>query len=376
MAEKRRTKKRKEDYVAPGEKVEEKPAKDEYQIAKWLRKNVQIKKTKFMNHNVEYFTGKKAVDALMESSYSQGEDPFFKSREDIVDYLHLMLVHKFFHRAKKIPVSELELKGKKKEKKDKEKEISEKEVSSTKEIEKEKVTDNDSLAEGSKEQQPEKEKKKKKIRLDMHIDQRFVDSLDAYVWIYDPIPFYYWIMGTFFVLGAIGICLFPLWPPSVRLGVYYLSIAAAGFLVSIIVLVILRLIIFSLIWLLTWGRHHLWILPNLTEDVGFFASFWPLYTYEYKGPGSTSQQKKKKKKEKLSDAEDDEEVKKKVEEKTIPLQNEAETNNEEKDVKSSETIDNQVENLGGNSETESESSQRSSTGKDFEIVDQQDLESS
>lgn len=62
-----------------------------------------------------------------------------------------------------------------------------------------------------------------------------------------------------------------------RLGVYYLSVAAAGFLVTIIVLAILRLIIFCLIWMLTLGKHHLWILPNLTEDVGFFASFWPLY---------------------------------------------------------------------------------------------------
>lgn len=50
----------------------------------------------------------------------------------------------------------------------------------------------------------------------MHNDQRFVDGLDAYVWIYDPIPFYYWIFGTLLVLGAIGMCLFPLWPPSVR----------------------------------------------------------------------------------------------------------------------------------------------------------------
>lgn len=65
-------------------------------------------------------------------------------------------------------------------------------------------------------QAPEKEKRKKKIRLEMHNDQRFVDSLDAYVWIYDHIPFHYWIIGTLLVLGAIGVCLFPLWPPSVR----------------------------------------------------------------------------------------------------------------------------------------------------------------
>lgn len=50
----------------------------------------------------------------------------------------------------------------------------------------------------------------------MHMEQSFVDNLDAYVWIYDPIPFYYWVIGTFIVFGGIGICLFPLWPPQVR----------------------------------------------------------------------------------------------------------------------------------------------------------------
>lgn len=43
----------------PNENVEDKPAKEEFQIAKWIRKNVPIKRTKFLNHNVEYFTGKK-----------------------------------------------------------------------------------------------------------------------------------------------------------------------------------------------------------------------------------------------------------------------------------------------------------------------------
>lgn len=41
-----------------------------------------------------------------------------------------------------------------------------------------------------------------------------------------------------------------------------------------------RLILFCLIWLLTLGRHHFWLLPNLTEDVGFFESFRPLYKHE------------------------------------------------------------------------------------------------
>jgi translocation protein SEC62 len=35
----------------------EKPTREEYAIAKWLRKNVPTKKTKFLTHTVEFFTG-------------------------------------------------------------------------------------------------------------------------------------------------------------------------------------------------------------------------------------------------------------------------------------------------------------------------------
>lgn len=47
------------EYTGPGgaEVEVEKPAKEEFAIAKWIKKNVPTKKTKFLNHNVEYFTG-------------------------------------------------------------------------------------------------------------------------------------------------------------------------------------------------------------------------------------------------------------------------------------------------------------------------------
>lgn len=115
------------------------------------------------------------------------------------------------------------------------------------------------------------------VRLEMHMTQYFVDCNDAYVWIYEPIPIYYWFFGTLVVLGAIGVCLFPLWPLTIRHGVYYISVAFAGFLLFIMALVIIRLIVVCLLWLATLGRCHFWLLPNLTADVGFFPSFWPLY---------------------------------------------------------------------------------------------------
>ena len=49
--------------------------------------------------------------------------------------------------------------------------------------------DYDTCSETGEEEKVEKaEKKKRKIRLDMHLEQIFVDSSDAYVWLYDPIP--------------------------------------------------------------------------------------------------------------------------------------------------------------------------------------------
>lgn len=366
MAEKKnKGKRRKEEYTSAGDRILEKPAKEEFAIAQWMRKNVPIKKTKFLSHNVQYFTASKAIDALLDSRWSKGNEPLFKGRECVVDYLHTMLAHKFFHRARKVPVSEQELKGKRKEKKaidsgdDKKEKIKESEKEK-----KEKVTDAESsVTEAKKEEGADKEKRKRKVRLDMHNDQRFVDGLDAYVWIYDPIPFHYWIIGTLLVLGAIGVCLFPLWPPTVRLGVYYLSLAGAGFLVFIIILAILRLIIFCLIWVVTFGKHHLWILPNLTEDVSFFASFWPLYTYEYKGP-------KPKKKDKDSDAED--EPDKKLDEDLSSTKKSLGNVERANDADSDQP---RVEDVREGSESESETSQRSSTGKDFEMVDQVDIES-
>ncbi len=70
--------------------------------------------------------------------------------------------------------------------------------------------------------------------------QVFLDTQDAYVWLYDPIPWYYWAGGSAIVLGIVAVCLFPLWPPQMRQGVHYLSVAAAGFLVLIIALGIIK----------------------------------------------------------------------------------------------------------------------------------------
>ncbi|XP_050558788.1 translocation protein SEC62 isoform X2 [Spodoptera frugiperda] len=373
MADKRKTKKRKEEF---GEVAEsEKATSEEYAVAKWLKANVPTKKTKFLNHHVEYFTGTKAVDALLTSKWATGKNPIFTTRHEVTDYLHQMLLHKLFHRAKKVPVTEQELKGKSKKK--------ELEKSSKSGDEKDGEKSQASACEGKDSKDTkEKEKKKRKIRLEMHMDQVFLDTLDAYVWIYDPKPWYYWLCGILVVVGTITVCMFPLWPATVRKGVYYLSIAAAGFLVTIIGLTVLRVVVFCLVWMLTLSRHHLWLLPNLTEDVGFFASFWPLYKYEYR-PGAdsdkSSKNKKKRKKDKLSD--DESEKAPLLEEQAGEEASEgastartAVTTSDDAAVDTKSELETPTPPADKQSESESENSQRSSTDRDFEIVEPADLE--
>lgn len=256
-----------------------------------MKKNVKTKKTKFLSHNVEYFTSNKAIDALMKSKFAEGDNALFTTREQAVDFLDLMLEHKFFHRAKKVPISIDDLRGVKSSKKEEKRDDVPKEKPAKKEKEDKKDTEAEAEASGNNGVSDEaggtsatgekKEKKKRKIRLDMHPEQVFVDGSEAYVWIYDPIPIHYWIYGLILLLGAIGICMFPLWPPMLRKGVYYLSLVAAGFLVFILALTVVRFIIFIIVWAVTGGKLHFWIFPNLTEDVGFFASFWPLYEVSF-----------------------------------------------------------------------------------------------
>merc|ERR1711872_505137 len=196
----------------------------------------------------------------------EGAELKFDYREQAIDYMGELLRLHMFHRARKVPVAEKEKKKKKEDAEEEEKE---------KETKKGKKDEN---------KDKEKEKKKRKIRLEMHYDQVFLDGNDAYVWLYDPTPWYYYLAGGAIVLGIIAVCLFPLWPMEARQGVYYLSVAAAGFLVFIIVLAIIKYILFLLCFIATAGKLKLWIFPNLTEDVGFFESFWPMYVYTYDRP--------------------------------------------------------------------------------------------
>jgi len=248
--------------------------KEHKEVTHWMKENIPTKKTKFLHsHVVDYFTGSKAVDMLMTESPFAGPEKLFDCREKCVEFLDTLLRYKMFHRAKKIAVNK-EDKDKKNKKKDDE--------DSKTDTDADKETGGETGGEEA-EKNEKSEKKKRKIRLDMHLEQMFVDNSDAFVWLYDPIPWYYWILGGGICLIVIVFCLFPLWPKKIRKGAGWLSWLAVLFLLAVLVVGILKYLLFSLLYILSARKLRFWIMPNLTKDVGFIRSFWPLYEYTYTG---------------------------------------------------------------------------------------------
>lgn len=287
----------------------EKPTKEEYAVAKYLRFQAPCKEGKFLGNSVQYFIGSKAVDALLDSKWSAKStktNALFTNRVSCANYCERLLEKGFFHRVtrpekrdkKKKPKETTssadkgstrdetisKRKQEKKSKKDEPGEPKNEKEAEQKEKKDKESKPGDENVDAQKEDsgQEDKKRKKKKLKLEMHDKQVFLDGSDLYVWIYDPVPVKTFIIGLFLVLGAIAVCLFPLWPPEVKLGVYYLSLAGAGFIGVILSLCILRMILFVIVWVLTLGKVTFWLLPNLTEDVGFFESFRPTYKCEFK----------------------------------------------------------------------------------------------
>ncbi|XP_076452153.1 translocation protein SEC62-like isoform X2 [Babylonia areolata] len=312
-----------------------KPTKEECAVAKFLRFNVPVKEAKLHGMKVQCFFASPAIDALLESKWSSknATEPLFVNRSSCVSYCHRLLEKGLFHRAEWVQRKKDQDKGDRSKKK-KVKDISEKEDGGTgdeerknkrekqeQEAEPDKTTEGEETTkerktEEKKEEKKDEQKKKKEkpVKLVMTDDQRFLDGEEnVYVWIYDPPSARTLFIGFLIVFGVTALCLFPLWPESVRIGVYYFSLSGAGFVGFILSLAVLRLILFCVIWMLTLGRNHFWLLPNLTEDVSFLESFRPLYKHdvvvreERKSKAKSSQKSKgkAKKKSKSSDTESD-----------------------------------------------------------------------
>ncbi|XP_059357556.1 translocation protein SEC62 isoform X1 [Carassius carassius] len=374
MAERRRHKKRIQEVSEP--------TKEEKVVAKYLRFNCPTKSTNMMGHRVDYFVASKAVDCLLDSKWAKakkGEEALFTTRESAVDYCNRLLKKQFFHRAlkvmKKKPEKDVKKEKEKEKEKDKAKSDSGKEEEKKSKKDKDKKKDSD-VTDTKKEKSddspgsPKKKKDvKKKFKLEPHEDQLFLDGNEVYFWIYDPVHFKTFAMGLILVIAVIAATLFPLWPAEMRVGVYYLSVAAGCFVASILLLAVARCILFLIIWLVTGGRHHFWLLPNLTADVGFIDSFRPLYTHEYKGPRSSS---KKSSSEKSDNKDSSKAQKSDSEDKSDSEKKDGDEEEDEEDNKEMEAGEERQSDTDSD-RREDEGSQHSN-GNDFEMITREELE--
>lgn len=116
--------------------------------------------------------------------------------------------------------------------------------------------------------------------LEISQNQTFTaDSSSLYVWQYDPphVKTLQSVKSGLFLLLVLVLVMFPLWPHSLRISVWYLSMTGVGFIVALLVIAIIRFIIYVISLAIPWTRPGLWIFPNLFADVGVIDSFIPLY---------------------------------------------------------------------------------------------------
>jgi translocation protein SEC62 len=106
----------------------------------------------------------------------------------------------------------------------------------------------------------------------IQINQMQMFSPDEYyVWLYEGSQLTTYIGGAVMVAIIFAGVLFPLWPSSMRLGVWYLSIGVLGLIGLFFVIAILRLIFYIITVVV--ASPGIWIFPQLFADVGFVSCF-------------------------------------------------------------------------------------------------------
>lgn len=98
--------------------------------------------------------------------------------------------------------------------------------------------------------------------------QTFVPT-DYYAWFYEGSQWTTYLGGVAMVAIMLAGVMFPLWPPIMRLGVWYLSIGVLGLIGLFFALAIVRLIFYIITVIV--ASPGIWIFPKLFADVGFVS---------------------------------------------------------------------------------------------------------
>jgi len=101
---------------------------------------------------------------------------------------------------------------------------------------------------------------------------------DYFAWFYEGSQWTTYLGGIMMVAVILAGVMFPLWPPILRLGVWYLSMGLLGLIGLFFVIAIIRLIFYIITVVVT--PPGIWIFPKLFADVGFVESFIPLWEWD------------------------------------------------------------------------------------------------
>jgi len=103
-----------------------------------------------------------------------------------------------------------------------------------------------------------------------------------YVWFYDGPQWKTYLGGALLVAVILAGVMFPLWPVTLRIGVWYLSMAGFGVIALFIAMSIFRLIFYVITVVV--ASPGIWIFPKLFADVGFIDSFIPGWDWDIPPP--------------------------------------------------------------------------------------------
>lgn len=101
---------------------------------------------------------------------------------------------------------------------------------------------------------------------------------EHYAWFYEGSQWTTYAGGVLMVAIMLAGVMFPLWPPTMRLGVWYLSIGCLGLVGLFFAIAIVRLIFY--IVSIVVASPGIWIFPKLFADVGFVESFIPFWEWD------------------------------------------------------------------------------------------------
>lgn len=122
------------------------------------------------------------------------------------------------------------------------------------------------------------------------IPEQMFASDQYYAWFFEGSQWTTYAGAILMVVILFAGVMFPLWPPIMRQGVWYLSIAMLGVLGLFFALAIVRLIFYIITVVV--AHPGIWIFPQLFADVGFVESFIPLWEWDL--PKKKSKKKKEK----------------------------------------------------------------------------------